>query len=201
MRKYIIFVLTFVGFWSSQPILAQQSRYTNHNEVGMLPYNLSFKEVGLTVQTFNGYLLNPDLAIGATLGYDKFTVKGNHKFAVIPVSLSVRYTFLEPKTTRMFASLDAGYGFAWETETNMERDIKGGLRFNPAIGTRWTVGEGKSFMTLSLGYQYQHIKADYFTKVTSPVWYDLYMPYSTRDYKQQNKIDVHRMVLKLGFGF
>jgi len=205
MKKYILSALVFFGICNSQILLAQESKFTHHTEVGILPYNLSFQEIGVTVQTFNGYRLNPDLAIGATVSYDKYSVDDGFKYSVLPVSLGIRYDFLEPKSTRMFAGLDAGYGFAWETDAFREGEVKGGLRFNPEVGMKWKLGEGKFFMTLALGYQYQHFKAEYTSFYFRPFLtglmdqVDYY--YSPKDYVETKDINAHRFSFKIGFGF
>lgn len=198
-----LFLVLLLGLNSVQVLIAQERRYMNHTEFGVMAYDMTFREAGITAQTFNGYLLNPDLAIGGTAGFEKYAVDGIHTFSSVPISLAARYTFLEPGKARLISGLDAGYGIIWEDEPRRKADIAGGIRIAPELGVKLKLSEGTGFISFTLGYQYQAIKAKY-TQQKPPIFephMDYIQVYPIEGYEETKKMDVHRFSLKVGFGF
>lgn len=204
MKKFLTICIAIHGILIANPAAAQKMRYTNHTEVGVTGYNLTFKEAGFNLQTFNGILLNPDLAVGATVGYEEFSVENRNNFSVLPISAAVRYTFLEPSKTRMIAALDAGYGFAWRNNySGTDIETSGGLRLAPELGLKFNTGTGNTFFSFAVGYQYQIINEDRSSAMgrIGPTYYFDYISNPTVDYQNEVKMNVHRFSVKVGFGF
>ena len=202
MKRILVAMLIFIGVvFSVKSIQAQESKFTNHTEGGILPYDFSFDEVAWSVQTFNGYRSN--LALGGTIGFEKYHVDEIFKYSVIPVSAGLRYDVAWPPLNKIFLALESGYGFAWEAEPALEGEIKGGFRFNPQAGVKFKLGEGKYFMTLGVGYQYQKFQSNYTTRRIGATWYTdiLYFPQPVENYLEKRAINTHRFSLKLGIGF
>ena len=210
MKIYILCFLVFISI-GIQDASAQFRRYMNHTEFGVLAYSLNMKESGFTAQTFNGYLLNPDFAIGGTTGYDRYLVSNYSNYSVIPVSLGARYTFGAPATTRFIAGLDAGYGFVWDStpkeklNPHLETKLNGGIRINPEVGLRFKMAENSTFLSVTLGYQYLNVKTENKFEMPMPYYdYNLnydYYPVNRTDYTSSVKTDIHRLTIKVGFGF
>lgn len=197
----IILVLTGMMFISGH-LLAQQNKFTNHTQGGLIAYNINFDEVGWSVQTFNGMRINSNLAIGGTAGFEKLFVNKIFKYSIIPVAVGLRYDVPIPSLRRVFVGLDAGYGFAWEKEPPLEGEAKGGMRVNPEIGVKFELGEGKTFMTFGLGYLFQQFKTEYtqgYSIGPGETEYIIYYP--IEDYLNKQDINAHRFTLKIGFGF
>ena len=204
MKQSIRLLLVLIlGMNSIQLLKAQEKKYMNHTEFGVIAYDLTFREAGISAQTFNGYLLNPDLAIGGTVGFEKYSVDAIHNFSSVPISLGARYTFLEPGKARLISGLDAGYGIIWEIEPRQKADISGGIRIAPELGVKLKLSEGTGFISFTLGYQYQAITAKYGQQKRSGFepYMDYIQAYPTEDNKETKKMDVHRFSFKVGFGF
>lgn len=204
MKKFLTICVAILGILIANPAAAQKMRYTNHTEMGVITYNLTFKEAGFNLQTFNGILLNPDLAVGATVGYEEYSVENRNIFSVLPISAAVRYTFLEPSKTRMIAALDAGYGFAWRNNySGNDIETFGGLRLSPELGLKFNTGAGNTFFSFAVGYHYQIIKEDWSTKrdLIEPTYFSEYISNPIGDYQNEVKMNVHRFSVKVGFGF
>lgn len=83
----------------SSTAFAQDRKFVNHTELGLLPYGFKMKESGFTVQTFNGYAISPKWTLGGTLGYDKLFVTHGEEMDVFSLSGGVRHTIIPPETT------------------------------------------------------------------------------------------------------
>ncbi|MGG5902006.1 hypothetical protein [Sphingobacterium daejeonense] len=203
MRNTFLMILVLTGMmFNSVHLLAQQNKFTNHTQGGLLAYNINFDEVGWSVQTFNGVQLNSNLAIGGTAGFEKILVNEMYKYSIIPVAVGLRYDVPIPSLNKIFLAMDAGYGFAWEKKQFLEGEVKGGLRVNPEIGVKFKVGEGKTFMTFGLGYLFQQFKSEYtqdYSFRPGEAEYIIYYP--IEDYLNKQDINAHRFTLKIGFGF
>lgn len=198
-----LFLVLILGLNGIQVLRAQEKKYMNHTEFGVMAYDMTFQEAGITAQTFNGYLLKPDLAIGGTAGFEKYAVDAIHTFSSVPISLGARYTFLDPGKARLISGLDAGYGFIWENEPRQKGDISGGIRIAPELGVKLKLSEGTGFISFTLGYQYQAIKAKY-TQQKPPIfepYVNYIQAYPIDEYAETKKMDAHRFSLKVGFGF
>ncbi|TDE13823.1 hypothetical protein [Dyadobacter psychrotolerans] len=157
------------------PVMAQKSvpvkRFVNHTEVGGLFGRVNYgdvannnpemseSKVSLTVQSYGGIKLNDRLSTGLTVAIDWY------KAALInPVSAGVRYDLTNGKAARLFASADAGYGFAWFHNDLDGYKTKGGLMLNPGIGLKYGK-PGNSAFTIVLSWKRQQVQVD-----KPPLW-------------------------------
>ena len=139
-----------------------------------------------TLQTFNGFKVYKNLAVGATVGVDWFS-----NYQIIPISLGVRVSSGDAKLKKVktFAGMDAGYGFMWLNSKNSDRDvIKGGLTLSPTVGFLIPIGGNANF-TFSVGY-----KRNLFN--TKIVTGSQEYPYIT-----QTDYEFNRMAVRLGVNF
>lgn len=183
----------------SSTAFAQDRKFVNHTELGLLPYGFKMKESGITVQTLNGYAISPKWTLGGTLGYDKLFVTRGEEVDVFSLSGGVRHTIIQPETTGLYAGLDVGYGFASFRDQVTDRKEEGGLRVAPQVGVKWKLGARGSF-TLSLGYHYQKAGSETYQE-TVPLLPQLMTPGATHNYHATKSIHAHRASLKVGFGF
>lgn len=172
---------------------AASVRFVNHTEFGGLfgrvkypnPYAGNSDQVdsktSLTIQTFNGVLIQQKLAAGVTLGMDWY------KTALLnPIAGGVRYDFVADKNVKLFGTVDAGYAFTWFHDDPEGADTKGGLMLNPGVGMK--VGKpGVAAFTITLTYKRQEA---HISKV--PLW-DQKERYEDRVY--------NRLALRLGISF
>lgn len=140
-----------------------RNRFTNHTEVGALfgkveyatnPYGNPVTygrqtKTNLSIQTFNGLYIVPKLAAGLTLGLDWY-----NEAIINPVALGARYDLLARYNARIFATVDAGYGFTWFDKDLNQNNLIGGWMINPGIG--WRLGRpGTGGFTIALTYKRQ----------------------------------------------
>jgi hypothetical protein len=139
-----------------------------------------------TLQTYNGFKVYKNLAIGATVGVDWFS-----NYQVVPISLGIRVSSGDTKLKKVktFAGMDAGYGFMWLNDKNSDKDvIKGGLTLSPTVGFLIPTGGNANF-TFSVGYKRNLFNI---TKVSGSQEY----PYIT-----QTDYELNRMAVRLGVNF
>lgn len=141
------------------------------------------KRVNLTAQTFNGFLVHPRLAVGATIGVDWYNTA-----LLMPVCAGLRYDLARPngKNLRIFSSLDTGWGFAWLNEDATGYKTTGGWTISPGIGFRVGKPSNANFV-LSLSYKRQAAEAN------KPLFYNELAKYETRVY--------NRMAVRMGISF
>jgi len=168
-------------------------KYTNHTEFGGLFGRVKFENPGnpnehyvdnrlnMTLQTFNGVLLNSRLATGVTVGIDWY------KTALLnPIAAGIRYDLTKKSDVRLFATADVGYGFAWFQDDSDGFKTTGGLMLNPGLGLR--MGKpGGTAVTFIVSYKRQEA---HITKV--PQWNQLER-WEDRVY--------NRLALRLGISF
>lgn len=189
---------TFLFLLLLSPLLtvAQQTRFkpvfTNMTEVGALLGQVRYgtataqavaKRTTVTAQTFNGLLLSPRLAVGATVGADWYNTA-----LITPVCAGVRYDLARPngKNLRVFGSLDAGWGFTWLNEDPTGYKTSGGWTLSPGIGFR--VGKPSSAnLVVSLSYKRQEADAE------KPLFWNELAKHETRVY--------NRMAFRAGISF
>ncbi|MBD2702541.1 hypothetical protein IC229_17975 [Spirosoma sp. BT702] len=166
--------------------------FTNMTEIGALFGQVKFgtqgmetvsKRVNLTAQTFNGVLLNPRLAVGATVGVDWYNAA-----LLTPICAGARYDLARPndKNLRIFASLDTGWGFSWLNEDAAGYKTSGGWVISPGIGFRIGNVSNSNFV-MALSYKRQEAEAD------KPLFSNELAKHETRVY--------NRIAIRLGVSF
>lgn len=168
-------------------------KYTNHTEFGGLFGRVKYdfqgnngqsqvdNRLNLTLQTFNGVMLSKRLAAGVTVGIDWY------KTALLnPISAGVRYDLTNQGDVKLFATADAGYGFAWFQDDSDGFGTTGGLMLNPGLGLRMGK-QGGTAVTFTMSYKRQEA---HITKV--PQWNQLER-WEDRVY--------NRLALRLGISF
>ncbi|GAB4001281.1 hypothetical protein GCM10028807_57200 [Spirosoma daeguense] len=166
--------------------------FTNMTELGVLFGQVKYGSMGsetvakrtnLTAQTFNGVLLRPRLAVGATVGVDWYNTA-----LLMPVCAGIRYDLARPndKNLRVFASMDTGWGFSWLNEDAAGYKTSGGWVISPGIGFRIGKTTSSNFI-MTLSYKRQEAEAE------KPLFWNELAKHETRVY--------NRMSLRLGVSF
>lgn len=198
MRTFIL-ILIAGGLSGSFPAAAQNTlfsrTFTNQTEVGGLFGNVDYpvnpystpktydrqNKINLTIQTFNGLNLTSRLAGGMTLGIDWY-----NGALVNPVALGARYNVISRYNARLFATLDAGYGFTWFNKNLNGNKLQGGMMFNPGIG--WRLGKpGNAGFTIAITYKRQEAI--------------LKMPLDRVILKQEETRQYNRLAVRVGIVF
>ncbi|TDB69178.1 hypothetical protein [Arundinibacter roseus] len=160
-------LLILPGFSQS---ISPKKAYVNHTEVGLLLGRVSYdgnygwgggnpnqivkNRTNLSMQMFNGLQYNHRLAVGLTTGLDWYTAA-----LINPLAAGARYDLTGKKNVRLFATADAGYGFAWFHKNSEGYHLTGGTMLNPGLGLRFGKPDGTAF-TLSLSYKYQQARLE-----------------------------------------
>lgn len=196
MMKPTILILLFFLVTGSQ-VIAQEKTfkkvYVNHTEFGGLFGRIKYggtsnwdsevveNKLSLTMQMFNGVQLSNRLSAGATVAVDWY------KTALInPIAAGARYDLVVDKSARLYATVDAGYGFAWLHDDLTGYETKGGLMLNPGFGMKYGK-PGKAAFTIALTYKRQEVN------VSKPAFSDQTERFEERVY--------NRMALRLGMSF
>lgn len=138
-------------------------------------------KTNLTIQTFNGLMLTSRLATGITLGADWY-----NDALINPVALGARYDLISRYNARLFATLDAGYGFTWFYKNLNENKLSGGWMANPGIG--WRLGKpGNAGFTIAITYKRQEAM--------------LKMPVDRAILKQEETRQYNRLAVRVGIVF
>ncbi len=182
------------GLLSAQGLL-QGRAFTNHTEVGGLFGNVEYvtnpygtpknygrqNKTNLTIQSFNGLMLTSRLAGGVTLGIDWY-----NDALINPIALGARYDLISRYNARLFATLDAGYGFTWFYKNLNENKLNGGLMVNPGIG--WRLGRpGNAGFTIAVTYKRQEAS--------------MKMPVDHAIIKQEESRQFNRLAVRVGIVF
>ncbi len=138
------------------------SRYIGTIELGYLygkTSGLSFNNIYInhstpTVQFFNGYRLNPRLALGATIAFDFY-----QEVLITPIALGIKGAVLDKRVSPYY-SLDVGYGATILNSTSNGRKQEGGFMFNPTLGFRVNTGNMSAF-TFGVGFKSQRAQIEY----------------------------------------
>lgn len=197
MKNIIIFILAV----ATSPALAQEvafkKHYLNQTEVGIMLGRVKYdpnagqgaqaqnrfvqNRTNLTLQLLNGVQLTPRLGVGIVTGLDWYNAA-----LINPVGAGIRYDLAGKKTTRLYASADAGHGFTWFHQNNDGYHTRGGLMLNPGLGLRIGKPDAAAF-TLAFSYKYQHVTTD------KP-------PYGDQISRAENR-NYNRLLVKLGVAF
>jgi hypothetical protein len=168
-------------------------KYVNHTEFGGLfgrviyptasvfTGEMADNRLNVTVQTFNGVMLNQRLMAGITIGVDWY------KTAVLnPISAGIRYDFAKKDNVSLFGTADVGHAFSWFQDDLDGFETKGGFMVNPGLGLR--IGKpGQAAVTFTMTYKRQEA---YITKV--PLWNQLE--------RSEDRV-YNRLALRLGVSF
>ncbi|GAB4045661.1 hypothetical protein [Spirosoma litoris] len=107
--------------------------------------------IGLTIHTFVGYTLRPQLITGLALGVDYY-----NNSAFIPLAGAIQGDiFGHTKRLTTFYTLESGYAIAGPNPHDSE--LKGGWLWSPGIGLRINKGNGTGFL-ISAGYKHQEAR-------------------------------------------
>lgn len=155
--------------------------YNGTNYGSTVPSRINF-----TIQTFNGFKVYKNVAVGATVGIDWFS-----QYQIVPISLGIRVSSGDSKAKKVktFAGIDAGYGFMWLNEkTNGNQEINGGLALSPMVGLLIPTGGNANF-TLSVGYK----RNVYNSKIVTDT--------PEYPYTNETNYNLNRMAIRLGINF
>lgn len=100
------------------------------------------------IRTVNGYQVNEHLALGISIGVDKYK-----NTALLPIGFDVRVSIKKGKVS---PQLSANFGYAIGLN-----GVTGGLAFNPQIGIKTYVSKNVAHI-LSVGYKLQERETTYF---------------------------------------
>ncbi len=143
--------------------------------------------VGVSLQTINGYQFSKYLGTGLGIGINKY---GN--YLTMPVYATIK-GYLSDKKVSPFYFGDVGYGFAWKTNKNEDQfelnNVTGGLYWQ--IGLGYQINFYNSSMVFSLGYINQDSKADYI----------YYRPWDIDDVEISERRILRRFAFSVGFLF
>ncbi|MVM29877.1 hypothetical protein GO755_07525 [Spirosoma sp. HMF4905] len=115
------------------------------------PIRAAGNRIGLTINTFVGYTLRPQLITGLALGVDYY-----NNSAFIPVAAAIQGDlFGRSKRLTTFYSLESGYAIAGPNPHDSE--LKGGWLWSPGLGLRINKGNGTGFL-ISAGYKHQEAR-------------------------------------------
>ena len=152
--------------------------------VNGMPYEQVDNKISLTVQTFNGVLIHPRLAVGGVVGIDWYAGA-----LLLPVGAGLRYDLARPseKNVRVFAIADVGYGLTWLNKASTGNELtRGGLMLNPGIGLRFGK-PGKGAFVMSLSYKRQTVDAN--------------KPLAWNDIRRDEHRVYNRLAVRLGLSF
>lgn len=147
------------------------------------------ENLGVSLQTINGYQFNKYIGTGLGLGVNKY---GN--FVTLPIYATVKGYLFDKKVSPFYFG-DIGYGFAWKTNKNedlFELDkVEGGLYWQVGLG--YQINFYNSSMTFTLGYINQDSKAEYV----------YYRPWDSRisDFNVSERRILRRVAFSVGFLF
>ncbi len=167
--KLILTIFTILVLVSGS-LMAQDKadftrKYVNHTEFGGLFGRVKYggfnggaeateNRLSLTAQMFQGIKWSSSLATGITVGMDWY------KTALInPVALGARYDITRGRVARLYATADAGYGFAWFHDDPQGFKTKGGLMVNPGLGLKYGKPDGAAF-TLGISWKRQEVNVE-----------------------------------------
>jgi hypothetical protein len=109
------------------------------------------------IHMINGYQFNQYVGTGLGFGMNQY---GN--FLTLPLYASWK-GYLKNKKASPFLFGDIGYGFAWNTESNIDAfeidNVKGGLYWQAGAG--YQINFYNSAVNVALGYVQQHSSLDY----------------------------------------
>ncbi|GAB2599441.1 hypothetical protein [Spirosoma areae] len=107
--------------------------------------------IGLTIHTFAGYTVQPQLVAGLALGVDYY-----NNSAFLPIAAAIQGDiFGRTKRLTPFYSLESGYAIAGPNPH--ESELKGGWLWSPGVGLRINKGNGTGFV-ISAGYKHQQAR-------------------------------------------
>ncbi len=210
MKKFIVILaLILVGNGFSLHAQMGKKTYVNQTEIGLMNYGFIPIQNSYSFLTMHGLKLTDSWEIGLSTGLEKYTADEDEKFWVLPVNVAGRFILNPHKRIEFYSGLDAGYGFAginstadkvWNnTVTEKDRSFEGGLRFHPHVGWRWKVGAERTFISLSIGYQFQQIKLE---RSRLRHVYDEFMNNKIDNYLHERvTYNMNRAVIKVGMGF
>ena len=155
------------------------------------------RQMGVGLQGSAGYQLSRRLGLGLGAGFDSFSpAQGRYMSAI----MAEARTYLTKTRVAPFATLGAGYGFAFKSANDFQRaeEASGGLRLHPSLGLR--MGASKDLnLALDLGYIFQ--RASYTYAVNN--WFDSFWgggrPFFNNFSEQTTRevLDYRRFTLRL----
>lgn len=204
MQNRITLGLLFLSFLFIQIGNAQEKKFFNANEVGVIVYGPLLPEIGYGIRTVNGYVFKQRLHVGIGVAYEKYVLDEDDNLKALPLFLHTKYMLYPERKASLYGALDAGYGFAFVNkkikDENQQMSFKGGFMYSPQIGLRILSKNRKSNWTIALGYKYQQLQKDHYYNIT--LLEDVGSnPHKDYDLFETKKYDLHRFSVMLGFGF
>ncbi|MEZ0485745.1 hypothetical protein [Fibrella aquatica] len=181
---------------AESPLTKRTYPFVNYTEVGGLFGRVAYPTIvgsgaevvenrlSLTLQTFNGVLLRPRLAVGGVVGVDWYA-----SALLMPVGAGIRYYLATPNddNVQIFASADVGYGITWLNKATSGNELtRGGLMLNPGIGLRFGKPSKAAFI-MSVSYKRQNVEAS--------------KPLQWNDIRRDESRVYNRLAVRLGMSF
>ncbi len=110
--------------------------------------------VNLSLQTFNGLVLNHKTSVGITTGLDAY-----NSSLIMPIAAGIRQVVAQKSKNgaKLQIGADAGWGFDWLNPKNDYEKLYGGIMVNPSFGMKFPTRNGSSWL-VNFGYKYQYLK-------------------------------------------
>jgi hypothetical protein len=130
------------------------TRYTNITEIS---YGIGFSDSkghsSFGIHTINGCLFNSTLSLGLGIGLDRLHIDKNVGETILPISLDIRYYFLnDPKI--LFFDVEGGYIYNLTCKKQGYSPGLSGFFINPSIGAK-VISIKKVSIVVSLGIKIQ----------------------------------------------
>jgi hypothetical protein len=181
-----------IGTVVAQDTTEFRKKYVNHTEFGGIFGRVKYgggngsaeaieRKLNVTAQMYQGVQLTKALSTGVTIGMDWYNTA-----LINPIAVGARYDITRGKNARLYATADAGYGFAWFHDDPQDFETKGGLMVNPGIGIRYGKPGGSAF-TIGLSWKRQEVD------VTKP-------PLWAQTERREERV-YNRLTIKIGMSF
>ena len=148
-------------------------------------YNTNQDDIGLSLQTVNGYQFSPYLFVGAGVGIDRFIT---YQQTFSPFFLRLSSEFLKRKVTP-YVYADGGYSVMWKQPSNGDISYKneGGAYASAGAGVR-IYTRSRASVILSAGYK---------MNMSSSTWVYTYSSLDTYNVQRTYQ----RFVMNIGVSF
>ncbi len=141
--------------------------------------------ISFSGQLFNGFYLNPQTALGVTVGVDAY-----NSTIMMPISAGIKRRLFQKKSggTAVMGNFDIGYGTTWLNNDVNKEKTTGGIMVAPSVGYRIPLKSGSALL-FNIGYHYQRFK------ITTDTSTDTYIN------KIEETRNYNRLSFRLGFEF
>jgi hypothetical protein len=153
-------------------------------------------QLGVGLQGSAGYQLSRWLGLGLGAGFDAFSPSEDRYMAAV---MGEARSYLTKSRVAPFATLGAGYGFAFKPESDFQlvEKASGGLRLHPALGLR--LGASKDMnLAIDAGYIFQRASYTYTGQNwTDSFWFWGRPAFNPTESTTRQVIDYRRFTLRL----